>query len=118
MELQLFRLFHNEREMRELNVELTSKNGMLEKETRKQQKIDEELRVKKKEHMQHVREITKLEQQIKESVSDLAFFNLFSTLYELRFKWAAVDTSISKSANHHFHFVLRVFSVLALSYLY
>jgi hypothetical protein len=49
-------------------AELDHKNLSLEKESKKQQKVEEELRDKKKDHGKLVRDMTKLEQQIKDSV--------------------------------------------------
>ena len=68
MELQLFRLFHNERDMDELTEELNRKRHLMEKEEKKRQKIEDEMKDVKKEHGKIARELTKLEQQIKESV--------------------------------------------------
>lgn len=70
MELQLFKLFHNERDIDELTDELNRKNQMLDKENRKRERIEDEIKDKKKEQGKMTRELTKIEQQIKESVSD------------------------------------------------
>lgn len=78
LELQLFKLYHNEREIDELASEMARKSQILEKETRKQQKIEDEVREKKKEHGKLIRDITKMEQQIKESVR--LSFMLFGSL--------------------------------------
>lgn len=67
-ELQLFKLFHNEREIGELTQELAKKNRILEKENKRKDKIEAEVKEKKKEQGSVSRELTKLEQQIKESV--------------------------------------------------
>jgi len=63
--------------------ELTRKNLTLEKETRKEQKVEEELKVKKKDHGAKIREVTKLEQQIKESVSVLYLFFKLDYYYQI-----------------------------------
>lgn len=68
-------MFHNEREIDDLASELSRKTQVLEKENRKLQKVEDEVREKKKEHGKLVRDITKLEQQIKESVG-IGFFPL------------------------------------------
>lgn len=52
-------------------TELDHKNVSLGKESKKQQKIEEELRDKKKDHGKLVRDMTKLEQQIKDSVGSM-----------------------------------------------
>lgn len=69
LELQLFRLYHNEAEIDELADELQKKTNMLEKENRKRERIEEEIKEKKKEQGKVARELTKVEQSIKESVS-------------------------------------------------
>ena len=68
MELHLFRLYHNERDIDEINEELTTKQNQLEKEIRKRDRIEDEVKEKKKEQGKLSRELTKIEQQIKESV--------------------------------------------------
>ena len=69
MELQLFKLYHNEREIEEIGDELSKKSRVLEKENKRRDKIEAEIKEKKKEQGLISRELTKLEQQIKESVS-------------------------------------------------
>jgi len=68
LELQLFRLFHNEREIDEMNTELAHKSQTLDKENRRLQKIEDEMRERKKEHGKLMKDISKLEQQLKDSV--------------------------------------------------
>ena len=79
--MQLFKLFHNERDIDEISDELTKKGRILEKENKRKDKIEAEIKEKKKEQGSISRELTKLEQQIKESVSCPAGF-LF-ILYDL-----------------------------------
>ena len=69
MELQLFILYHNEREIDELIDEKGKKEKIMEKEVAKKDKIEDEIRDKKKEHGKLVRELAKIDQAIKESVS-------------------------------------------------
>ena len=69
MELQLFKLYHNEREIDELIDEKGKKEKIMEKEVAKKDKIEDEIRDKKKEHGKLVRELAKIDQAIKESVS-------------------------------------------------
>lgn len=71
LELQLFRLYHNEAEIDELADELQKKTNMLEKENRKRERIEEEIKEKKKEQGKVARELTKVEQSIKESEVEL-----------------------------------------------
>ena len=78
--MQLFRLFHNEREIDELTGELAHKNQTLDKENRRQQKIEDELKDRKKEHGKLMKDITKLEQQLKDSVRDTSSLSLTHSL--------------------------------------
>ena len=50
------------------------KNGVLEKEARKKESIEDEIRSKKKEHGQLTRELAKIDQGIKETVSLIRMF--------------------------------------------
>ena len=67
--MQLFKLYHNEREIDELAEEKSKKERIMEKEVAKKDKIEDEIREKKKEHGKLVRELAKIDQAIKESVS-------------------------------------------------
>ena len=69
MELQLFKLYHNERDIDELSEEHRKKGNILEKEIRRREKIEDEIREKKKELGKGNRELTKVEQKLKEGVS-------------------------------------------------
>lgn len=73
LELQLFKLFYNERDIDELADEINRKNTLLEKETRRRDKIDDEIKEKKKEQGRMSRDLTKVEQSIRESVSLCCF---------------------------------------------
>lgn len=77
LELQLFKLYHNEKDIDELHEELTRKKQLLEKEEKKREKIENEMKDMKKEHGKLSRELTKIEQQIKESVSSLFHFTFY-----------------------------------------
>jgi structural maintenance of chromosome 1 len=68
LELQLFKLFHNEAEIDELADELQKKTAQSERENRKRERIEDEIKEKKKEQGKAARELTKVEQSIKESV--------------------------------------------------
>ena len=76
LELQLFKLYHNEREIDELNGELAHKNQSLDKENRKLQKIEDELKERKKEHGKLMRDVAKLEQELKDSVRLMSHLSL------------------------------------------
>lgn len=69
VEHQLFRLFHNEREMRNLESDLKSKQKEADKIERKKDKAEEVLKEKKKEQGKVGRELAKIEQDIREVVS-------------------------------------------------
>lgn len=69
MQLHLFQLYHNEREIKVLNGELNAKQADLDKVTEKREGIDEELKEKKKEQGKLNRDLNKIEQQIHELVT-------------------------------------------------
>lgn len=64
----MFKLFHNEKDIEEISEELAKKNRVLEKENKRREKIETEIKEKKKEQGTISRDLAKLEQQIKESV--------------------------------------------------
>ena len=68
LDLQLFKLYHNEREVDSLTKELDRKNNSLRRESEEQRKIEDELKEKKKEHAKLIRDISKMEQQYKDLV--------------------------------------------------
>ena len=69
VELQLFRLYHNEKEMSDLEKEIRKKQADLEKIEKRKEKAEEVLKEKKKEFNRVSREMSKLEQDIREMVS-------------------------------------------------
>ncbi|CAI9721520.1 maintenance of chromosomes 1A-like [Octopus vulgaris] len=71
LQLQLFKLFHNEKDIDELNEELNKKNAGLDRELKKRDKIEDEIKEKKKEQGKLSRDLTKIEQNIKEAESEL-----------------------------------------------
>ncbi|UYV72661.1 SMC1B, partial [Cordylochernes scorpioides] len=71
VQLQLFKLYHNERDTEALTEDLVQKNKDLEKVCRKREKVEEEVKEKKKEHGRLQRELAKLEQNIREAELDL-----------------------------------------------
>lgn len=68
LQLQLFKLHYNEREINDISGMIETKNRELEKENKKHQKIDGELKEKKKEHGKIMKELAKLDQQLNELV--------------------------------------------------
>ncbi|ESN94054.1 hypothetical protein HELRODRAFT_187454 [Helobdella robusta] len=66
LEMQLFQLYHNEREISELTKDFERKNESLKKETTAQSKTEDELKEKKKDHAKFIRDISKMEQQYKD----------------------------------------------------
>lgn len=65
----MFRLFHNEREMKNYEQDLKVKQREVEKIERKKEKAEEILKEKKKEQLKYSRELAKIEQDIREVVS-------------------------------------------------
>ena len=78
LELQLFKLYHNEKDIEELQEEMMRKNSVLEKEARKKESIEDEIRGKKKEHGHLTRELAKIDQGIKEAVRAIIIIQLYS----------------------------------------
>lgn len=66
VELQLFRLFHNEKEIENLEVTQKKKQHDVEKVEKKREKADEVLKDKKKESGKLGRDLAKIEQDIRE----------------------------------------------------
>ncbi|XP_076039544.1 structural maintenance of chromosomes 1 [Oratosquilla oratoria] len=71
VEMQLFRLYHNEKEIAEYDKELKRKQADLEKVEKKKEKAEDVLKEKKKEHNRVSREMAKLEQDIREMESEV-----------------------------------------------
>lgn len=70
VEHQLFRLFHNEREMKNYEQDLKAKQREVEKIERRKEKAEEVLKEKKKEQLKYSRDLAKIEQDIREVVSN------------------------------------------------
>ncbi|NP_001152812.1 structural maintenance of chromosomes 1A isoform X1 [Nasonia vitripennis] len=66
VELQLFRLFHNEKEIENLEVSLKKKQHDIEKIEKKREKAEDVLKEKKKESGKLGRDLAKIEQDIRE----------------------------------------------------
>jgi structural maintenance of chromosome 1 len=66
VELQLFRLFHNEKEIENFEVSLKKKQHEIEKQEKKREKAEEVLKEKKKESGKLGRDLAKIEQDIRE----------------------------------------------------
>lgn len=74
MELSLFRLFHNERDIEEITSELDNQQSVVQRIEQSKEGKEEELKEKKKEQGKIGREMAKIEQEIREIVK-LSFFN-------------------------------------------
>lgn len=72
--MQLFRLYHNEKEIAEFDKEIKRKQGELEKVEKKKEKAEEILKEKKKEHTRVSREMSKMEQDIRELVRNFSLW--------------------------------------------
>ncbi|KAM3872322.1 structural maintenance of chromosomes protein 1A [Diretmus argenteus] len=71
VQLQLFKLYHNETEIEKLNKELSSRNREIDKDRKKMDHVEEELKEKKKELGRLMREQQTVEKEIKEKDSEL-----------------------------------------------
>lgn len=65
VQLQLFKLYHNETEIEKLNKELGQRNKEIDKDRRKMDHVEEELKDKKKELGRLMREQQTIEKEIK-----------------------------------------------------
>lgn len=65
VQLQLFKLYHNEAEIEKLNKELGSKNKEIDKDKKRMDKVEDELKDKKKELGKVMREQQQIEKEIK-----------------------------------------------------
>ena len=66
IELQLFKLFHNERQIKENGEEISAKRKDIEKIEKKKEKSEEKLKEVKKEQGKSQREFTKVDSEIRE----------------------------------------------------
>uniref|UniRef100_A0AAQ5Y1F8 Structural maintenance of chromosomes protein n=1 Tax=Amphiprion ocellaris TaxID=80972 RepID=A0AAQ5Y1F8_AMPOC len=71
IQLQLFKLYHNETEIEKLNKELGQRNKEIDKDRKKMDHVEEELKDKKKELGRLMREQQTIEKEIKEKDSEL-----------------------------------------------
>ncbi|XP_038139032.1 structural maintenance of chromosomes protein 1A [Cyprinodon tularosa] len=71
VQLQLFKLYHNEEEIEKLNKELGQRNKEIDKDRKKMDHVEEELKDKKKELGRLMREQQTIEKEIKEKDSEL-----------------------------------------------
>ncbi|KAM4021037.1 structural maintenance of chromosomes protein 1A isoform 2-T2 [Anomaloglossus baeobatrachus] len=71
IQMQLFKLYHNESEIEKLNKELSNKNKEIDKDKKHMDKVEEELKDKKKELGKMMREQQAIEKEIKEKDAEL-----------------------------------------------
>ncbi|XP_077428530.1 structural maintenance of chromosomes protein 1A [Vanacampus margaritifer] len=71
VQLQLFKLYHNEMEIEKLNKELGQRNKEIDKDRKRMDHVEEELKDKKKELGRLMREQQTIEKEIKEKDSEL-----------------------------------------------
>lgn len=71
VQMQLFKLYHNEAEIEKLNKDLAHRNKDIDKDRRKMDHVEEELKEKKKELGRLMREQQTVEKEIKEKDSEL-----------------------------------------------
>ncbi|XP_063064141.1 structural maintenance of chromosomes 1A, like [Engraulis encrasicolus] len=71
VQMQLFKLYHNEAEIEKLNRELGTRNKDIDKDRKRMDRVEEELKEKKKELGRLMREQQTIEKEIKEKDSEL-----------------------------------------------
>ncbi|XP_075978364.1 structural maintenance of chromosomes 1 [Anticarsia gemmatalis] len=72
VELQLFHLYHNEKEIQSMEEELQHKQSELAKVEKKRQKAEDALKEKKKEAGTIQRELAKIDQEIREAEAEIS----------------------------------------------
>lgn len=105
VELQLFRLYHNEKDIERHEQDLEKKQHEQKKVEKRKEKAEEQLKEKKKECGKLSRELAKVEQDIRELVGDTCswyFCNLISLPYciysetsSIRLRWRPVYDSVA-----------------------
>uniref|UniRef100_A0A8D0CHT0 Structural maintenance of chromosomes protein n=1 Tax=Scleropages formosus TaxID=113540 RepID=A0A8D0CHT0_SCLFO len=71
VQLQLFKLYHNEAEIEKLNRELAHRNREIDKDRKRMDRVEEELKEKKKELGRMMRDQQAVEKEIKEKDAEL-----------------------------------------------
>uniref|UniRef100_A0A673H7E2 Structural maintenance of chromosomes protein n=1 Tax=Sinocyclocheilus rhinocerous TaxID=307959 RepID=A0A673H7E2_9TELE len=71
VQLQLFKLYHNESEIEKLNRELAHRNKEIDKDRKRMDRVEEELKEKKKELGRMMRDQQMIEKEIKEKDAEL-----------------------------------------------
>ncbi|XP_073679016.1 structural maintenance of chromosomes 1A, like [Garra rufa] len=71
VQLQLFKLYHNESEIEKLNRELAHRNKEIDKDRKRMDRVEEELKDKKKELGRMMRDQQMIEKEIKEKDAEL-----------------------------------------------
>ncbi|KAJ8265455.1 hypothetical protein COCON_G00145540 [Conger conger] len=71
VQMQLFKLYHNEAEIEKLNRELSHRNREIDKDRKRMDRVEEELKEKKKELGRMMREQQTVEKEIKEKDAEL-----------------------------------------------
>ncbi|XP_067880258.1 structural maintenance of chromosomes protein 1A isoform X2 [Heterodontus francisci] len=71
VQLQLFKLYHNESEIERLSKDLASRNKEIDKDKKRMDKVEEEMKVQKKEVGKLMREQQQIEKEIKEKDVEL-----------------------------------------------
>ncbi|XP_014216810.1 structural maintenance of chromosomes protein 1A [Copidosoma floridanum] len=102
VELQLFKLFHNEKEIEKLEVALKKKQHEIEKIEKKREKAEEVLKEKKKEAGKLGRELAKIEQDIREVESEItkkrpAFIKAKERVAHMQKKYESAKKSLAQA---------------------
>ena len=71
MEIQLFKLYHNEQSINHLTTELKTKSRDLDKLEKKKSEIDQQLKSKKQENAKFSREMASVEKKITTKVGTM-----------------------------------------------
>ncbi|XP_026271914.1 structural maintenance of chromosomes protein 1A [Frankliniella occidentalis] len=106
VELQLFRLFHNQKEIERLEDEFRRKQTEIEKIEKKKEKAEEILKEKKKESGKASREYAKIEQEIRENEVEMnrkrpTFIKAKERVAHVKKKLESAHKSLSQAQKAH-----------------
>ncbi|KAK3931183.1 Structural maintenance of chromosomes protein 1A [Frankliniella fusca] len=106
VELQLFRLFHNQKEIERLEDEYRRKQSEIEKIEKKKEKAEEVLKEKKKESGKASRELAKIEQDIREHEVEInrkrpTFIKAKERVAHVKKKLESAHKSLSQAQKAH-----------------
>lgn len=104
--LQLFKLYHIEQDLKELQKELEKKRKELDKQIKKKDKIDEEVKARKNNHNKLFKELSKIERDIRDVEMNLnkkrpAYIKAKENVSHIEKKLETAKKSLSSAKKSH-----------------